>query len=437
MSQPDPGYRPEQGPRPPWGAQPQWGAPQPGAQPQWGSQPQWGAPQPGAQPQWGSQPQWGAPQYPGQSWGAPVDPRWQAGGPPPYGQPRYVAPPKPGIVPLRPLFFGEIMDGAFQTIRRNAKTMFGSALIVQAITSALSEVAALGMVANLPTGGRFANQAEATRYLGPVFGAFAEIMGISLLALALAAILQGVMAIPVARSALNRPTGFKQMWSLARSRLWPLVGFAFLFLAGSVLFILVVFLLAALILTGLGPAGLLLLFPLGLGAFVVYAWIYTKLLVAPAAITVEELGVFAGIRRSWTLTRRNWWRIFGITLLVSVMVTIIGQVIQIPLGLASGGINSVFAPHAGASQVTTTAIVLAVVSLVVGVLVSSVGFAFQTSVASLIYMDLRMRHDGLDVELLRLLETGEDPGGVPGRRRAQQTGAQPWPPNTAQGSPKG
>ncbi|MGM7777871.1 glycerophosphoryl diester phosphodiesterase membrane domain-containing protein [Arthrobacter sp. KNU-44] len=349
-----------------------------------------------------------------------------------------MAPPKPGIVPLRPLFFGEIMDGAFQTIRRNTKTMFGSALIVQAISGALSEVAALGMLgmAQPPVGG-FTSQAEAMRYLSPVVGALAGIMGVSLLALALASILQGVMAIPVARSALNRPTGFKQMWSLARSRLWPLVGFAFLLIAGSLLFFAVLFLLAALILTGLGPMGVLLLFPLGLGGVAVYAWIYTKLLVAPAAITIEELGLFAGLRRSWTLTSRNWWRIFGITLFVSFIIGVIGQVIQIPLGLAAGGITSVFAPHAGASQVTTTAIVLAVVSLVVGVLVSAVGFAFQTSVASLIYLDLRMRRDGLDVELLRLLETGEDPDGVPGRRRARQAGAQPWPPNTTQGSPTG
>ncbi|MEW1820507.1 hypothetical protein AB0323_06890 [Arthrobacter sp. NPDC080031] len=341
-------------------------------------------------------------------------------------------------MPLRPLFFGEIMDGAFQTIRRNAKTMFGSALIVQAISGALSEVAALGMLGMVqPPVGGFTSQDEAMRYLGPVFGATVGIMGVSLLTMVLAAILQGVMAIPVARSALNRPTGFKQMWSLARSRLWPLVGFASLLLAGSLLFFLVLFLLAVLIVTGLGPLGVLVLLPLGFGAAVVYAWIYTKLLVAPAAITIEELGVFAGLRRSWTLTSRNWWRIFGITLLVAFMVGIIGSVIQIPLGLASGGINSVFAPHAGASQVTTTAIVLAVVSLVVGILVSAVGFAFQTSVAALIYMDLRMRRDGLDVELLRLLETGEDPDGVPGRRGARQAGAQPWPPNTAQGSPRG
>jgi hypothetical protein len=330
------------------------------------------------------------------------------------------------------------MDGAFQTVRRNAKTMFGSALIVQAITGALSGVAALGMLgmAQPPVGG-FTSQAQANSYLGPLFSTVAAFMGVSLLAMALASILQGIMAIPVARSALNRPTGFKQMWSLARSRLWPLAGFAFLLIAGSLLLFGVVFLLAAMILAGLGPAGVLLLFPLVLGIAAVVVWIYTKLLVAPAAITVEELGVFAGLRRSWTLTHRNWWRIFGIMLLVSVMVSFIGQIIQIPLGLASGGINSVFAPHAGASQVTTTEIVLAVVSMVVGVLVSAVGFAFQTSVAALLYMDLRMRRDGLDLELLRLLETGEDPDGVPGRRRTRQAGAQPWPPNTAQGSPQG
>jgi hypothetical protein len=334
--------------------------------------------------------------------------------------------------------FGEIMDGAFQTIRRNAKTMFGSALIVQAIRGALSGVATLGLlgVAQPPVGG-FTSQDEATRYFGPVFGVFAGIMGVSLLAMVLSSILQGVMAIPVARSALNRPTGFKQMWSLARSRIWPLVGFAFLMLAGSLLFFVVLFLLAALILTGLGPVGLPLVLPLGLGAAVVYAWVYTKLLVAPAAVTIEELGVFAGLRRSWTLTARNWWRIFGITLLVGFMVGVIAQVIQIPLSLASGGITAVFSPHAGVEQVTTTSIVLLMVSLVIAALVGAVGFAFQTSVAALIYMDLRMRRDGLDLELLRLLETGEEPDGVPGRRAARQAGTQSWPPMTGQGPPRG
>lgn len=316
--------------------------------------------------------------------------------------------------------------------------MFGSALIVQAITGALSGAATLGLLgmAQPPVEG-FTSQNEAMRYFGPLLGFFAGIMGVSLLAMVLTSILQGVMAIPVARSALNRPTGFKQMWSLARSRIWPLVGLGFLLLAGSLLFFVILFLLAALILAALGPVGLLLVLPLGLGAMVVIVWVYTKLMVAPAAITVEELGVFAGLRRSWALTARNWWRIFGITLLVGVMVGVIAQVVQIPLSLASGGITAVVSPHAGVEQVTTASIVLLAISLVIAALVGAVGFAFQTSVAALIYMDLRMRRDGLDLELLRLLETGEEPDGVPGRHGARQAGAQSWPPMTGPGSPTG
>ncbi|MHC6221583.1 DUF7847 domain-containing protein [Arthrobacter sp. MMS24-S77] len=341
-------------------------------------------------------------------------------------------------MPLRPLMFGEIMDGAFQTIRRNAKTMFGSALVVQAIKGASSGVATLGMlgIAQAPVDG-FTTQSEAMQYLGPVLGVAAGTMGVSMLAMVLSAILQGVMAIPVARSALNRRTGFKQMWTLARSRIWSLVGLGFLMLAGSLLFFVVIIVLAALILTGLGPVGLLLVLPLGLGAVVVYAWVYTKLMVAPAAVTVEELGVLAGLRRSWNLTARNWWRIFGITLLVGFMVGVIAMVIQIPLSLASGGMTAVFSPHASAEQMTTTSVVLLVVSLVIAALVGAVGFAFQTSVAALIYMDLRMRRDGLDVELLRLLETGEEPDGVPGRSGVRQLRTPTWPPTTGQGSPTG
>jgi hypothetical protein len=50
--------------------------------------------------------------------------------------------------------------------------------------------------------------------------------------------------------------------------------------------------------------------------------------------------------------------------------------------------------------------------------VAAVGFAFQTSTVALVYLDLRMRKDGLDLSLLRQLETGSDPAGVPGRAPA-------------------
>jgi hypothetical protein len=161
-----------------------------------------------------------------------------------------------------------------------------------------------------------------------------------------------------------------------------------------------------------------------LGAIVLTAWLYVKFLVAPAAAVVEDIGVLDALRRSWQLTKYNWWRIFGMTLVVSIMISIIGQVVLIPFSLATGGIAAVILPHGGAEQLSAMAIIMTVAGVAVGALVGAVGFAFQTSVMALIYLDLRMRHDGLDVELLRLAETGADANGIPGRRPHDSPGLQ-------------
>ena len=64
----------------------------------------------------------------------------EAGEPPasPAGAPWGWAPPpvvKPGVIPLRPLGVGEILDGAVTTIRRNPAPMLGLSAIVAVITS--------------------------------------------------------------------------------------------------------------------------------------------------------------------------------------------------------------------------------------------------------------------------------------------------------------
>lgn len=89
----------------------------PSGQPQWGQNQQ--------QPQWGQQPGW------------PV--------PPPGGFHGYQAPPKPGIIPLRPLGLGEILDGAFQACRRNPLSTFGTAILFQVIVAVLTVLLTFGL----------------------------------------------------------------------------------------------------------------------------------------------------------------------------------------------------------------------------------------------------------------------------------------------------
>ena len=102
---------PRETPRPP--LTPEWAAEQPPAQgwsdPGYGQQP--GQPPPAQQTAAPGQ-QWG--------WGTQAQAAWQ--------------PPKPGVIPLRPLGVGEILDGAISTIRAKPRLMLGLSAFVAVLT---------------------------------------------------------------------------------------------------------------------------------------------------------------------------------------------------------------------------------------------------------------------------------------------------------------
>ncbi|MEE2568291.1 hypothetical protein V1638_02615 [Pseudarthrobacter sp. J64] len=393
----------------------------------------WGEP---GQPQRGQQPQWAPPPYGQQE---PYGQHGPYGQQPPYNQqqpygnygpgyrpPLYVAPPKPGTVPLRPLMFGEVLDGAFQAIRRNPKAMLGASFLAQALTAivvavftALSATSAFSIEDQLGSvDGPGIDGSAAGLLLGLAGGSIVVV----LLGLFISAVLQGAMVVPVARSVLNRRTTFGQMWSLSRAHAWALVRLAAVYLGAVVLGLGLMLLLSYLVVQAMDGPGALLVLPLWLVAFLAAVWIGVKVMVAPAAIVVEQIGAFAGIRRSWTLTTFHWWRLLGISLVVAILVSVIAQIVTFPVGMLSGMVTGVALPHSDPTQVAVAAVVTAVLLAVVTAAVGAVGYAYQTSVMALLYLDLRMRREGLDITLHRQLETGSDPGGVPGRAAEPDAG---------------
>lgn len=433
------------GPVPPAWQQP-WAPPaggQPGGQPAGGQPAGWQHPSPWQQPQWQQPSPWqqplgqygdrdtpypapsayGGPAYNGYPAAGPHYPGYPQPGSPyerptyggsPYGQPRYAAPPKPGIVPLRPLLFGEILDGAFQAIRRNAKAILGAALLAQSLAAILAAVVTTATAASAGSIEAWAETATPADVASVGIGFVTAVVLFSVLSVFVSVVLQGAMVVPVARAVLDRRTGFRLMWQLARSRTGALVRLAALLMAAGVLAVLLLAVATALLLSNVRGMGLLLAIPVFFGFVLLFAWVAVKFMVAPAAIVVEELGAFAGLRRSWELTRANWWRIFGITAVVSVLVGVISQVVLIPVTFLASFLTSVVSPHGGSGQEATVAVAAGVLTAVFGALAGAVGYAFQTSVMALLYLDLRMRKDGLDIELLRQHESGADPG-VPGR----------------------
>lgn len=105
-----------------------------------------------------------------------------------------------------------------------------------------------------------------------------------------------------------------------------------------------------------------------------------------AAMMAEDTGPIKGMRRSWDLVGGSWWRVVGILLILSIMQSIIGGALGvlwnlIVSGLLSGDIGT-------AVGATGSTLLQAVVSPLVAIGVV------------LLYFDLRVRKEGLDLDQL-------------------------------------
>ncbi|MFZ0215252.1 MAG: glycerophosphoryl diester phosphodiesterase membrane domain-containing protein, partial [Candidatus Dormiibacterota bacterium] len=144
-----------------------------------------------------------------------------------------------------------------------------------------------------------------------------------------------------------------------------------------------------------------------LGLLVIAVWLGTKLSLVPSAIVLERIGIRAAMARSWSLTNRSFWRTFGVQALVWVILSTASQIISFPVSIIYSIASTLIAPT-GASSVNGTAVVVAigsyVVLIVISLVVSSITAVVQAATSALLYLDLRMRREGLDLVLIRFVE---------------------------------
>lgn len=329
--------------------------------------------------------------------GADQPPTWQQ--PPPTPGPGWQQLPpeevarlhRPGVVPLRPLLLSDIFGGALQTMRRNPEATIGMGLIVMAVLLVPSLLGSLAMV-RLLTSMAPADVELLTLVVNLIFSLLASYA------------LTGMIVHVVGEAVLGDRAGLAATWRTVRGRLPALLGamllMGVLMLVGTVVLVLaVVLLVMAVTQTGGGTAvfGVILVILVTLGAIVLGVWVSSRLTLAPAAVVLERLGPWRSIARAWSLTRgKQGWRVVGITLLAGLVTSLVTFLVQLPLlgvslwALASGGIDL--------SPLSTSTLVLDhVFQLIVGALVTP----FTAGVAALLYLDQRMRREGLDVTLVR------------------------------------
>lgn len=329
--------------------------------------------------------------------------------PTPGAAPGWTPPPKPGLIPLRPMTFGTILGASFQVLRRNPGPVLGPAIAASLVYVLLTSLIVAGMLAWLF--GRL-ETAASSDYTSILFGGYA-LTGLTLIAPLLlmsiaTAVLQGVVVSEVARGTLGEKLRLKGLWRAVRPRAGALIGWALL-VALVVTLALAIFVALLVGLASLGSVGIGFAVFLGIiGALAATAgsfFFMTKLAFVPSAIVLERLPIRRAVARSWSLTKGNFWRVLGIQLLVSVMLNVASQLSAIPAQVLAPLVAGLIAPNGG--DTTATIVLVAVIGIVTVVLlaiVTGIGLVVQAATAALLYLDLRMRKEGLDLELTRFVE---------------------------------
>ena len=378
-----------------WSTPDGWGAPAspppsaPGATPgQPGGSPGWDQPVPGqsgdGQPGYG-QPAYGSQGYGSQGYGRPEAP-WGA----------RPADEKPGVIPLRPLGLGEVLDGAVGVLRRYPRPALGLAAIV-ALVSTLCNVLLLVTAFEpfLTVDTTALENGDTAALEDALGGAFAGASLSLLLSLVSGAVLTGAMTAVVGKAVLGQSATFGEAWAQVRSRLLPLIGLALLVLvivAGTFVGATVA---GVALIAVFGGAGALVGVPLILVGALVAVWLYVRLSLAPCALVLERTGIGTSLRRSTVLVRRDWWRVFGILLLTVVIGTFVSQVVQLPFqAFGAGSFGAIFDPET--DVLGTRSLVMTAIG---GGLAATLVAPFTAGVRALLYVDRRIRAEGLDVSL--------------------------------------
>ncbi len=305
---------------------------------------------------------------------------------------------KPGAMPLRPLSLGDIYDAAFRIIRFNPKATVGSAVLVAVVVMAipvlLTAVLTWTVGTALEETGNLDSSSSTAEQLGAAGSLVSLGLGVVLLQVGLIFV-TGMIAHVANAAAIGRRLSLGEAWAATRGKRWRLLG---LTLAINLMWLAMigvyVLLWVALAVTVTDALPLVLFGLVSVPLFVagmVFFWVRVYYLPAPV-LMLENVGIFGAIGRGFRLTSKQFWRTFGIALLTIVIASIAGSMLAFPVSLV-GQIFTMASPEYATLGLVLTQAVSTVIS-------AAFVAPFSATVASLQYLDQRMRKEAFDVELM-------------------------------------
>ncbi|MFJ9347011.1 hypothetical protein [Streptomyces sp. NPDC101237] len=318
------------------------------------------------------------------------------GGPPPAA--------KPGVIPLRPLGVGEILDGAVSTMRTYWRTVLGISLTVAVVTQ-VAVILLQGFVLNDTETTDALNEPgaslrEVSRAAGEVMAGSGAVLLISLVGTIIATAL---LTTVTSRAVLGRSVTIGEAWRDARPQVLRLFGLIVLLGLIAVGVLLVGALPGIVVAIAGGPGGAIaaLLIVGILGGAVVTLWLMIRFSLASPALMLEKQGITKSLGRSAKLVRGSWWRVFGIQILATIIANVISSIAVIPFAVIAAILSG--DGYSGFLESTNTSVgwTFLVISGIGSVIGSMLTFPINAGVTVLLYIDQRIRREALDLELAR------------------------------------
>jgi len=258
---------------------------------------------------------------------------------------------------LRPLEIGDLLDETFRMYRRHF-VLFAGISAILSIPSAALFALLLGSFSSV------LQQSNGTltdlSFLAPLLAAFAAGFVVSLVILPFT---MGAVMYAACESALGRPVTAGGVFFGVLRRYFPLLGYWTLFLISLYL------------------ALALCVLPV-----ILWIWIFVSWIAVTPAMFVENIGLGAAMGRSWRLVEGRWWRTF----LILFLMVILWWVVQIALGafLQLGQLLL---------QLFVSPFLAAAIAAASGQIVGAVVNPILQIAIVLIYFDLRVRKEGMDL----------------------------------------
>jgi hypothetical protein len=257
---------------------------------------------------------------------------------------------------LRPLEIGDLLDETFRMYRRHFLLFAGISVILAVPSAALFGLALGSFMSAIQQTGAVTDLS----FLTPLLATFAVGLVVNLLILPFT---MGAVMYAACESALGRPVTAGSVFMGVVRRYFPLLGYWLLFLFS-----------------------LYLSLALCVAPVALWLWVFVSLIVVTPAMFVENIGLGAAFGRSWRLVEGRWWRTFLVLFLMFIVWYVVGLGLGGFIQLAQFLLGLVVSPF-----------IAAAISLGTGELVSALVNPIMQIALVLIYFDLRVRKEGLDL----------------------------------------